>query len=290
MRPRKGAEQDFAEEIEAHLALETDRLIAGGMRPKEARAAAERAFGNRTAARERFHESHVWIPLEQLAQDCRYAVRSLRRTPGFALIATLILAVGISVNTAAFSVINAFLFRDFPGVVNRAELAGVLIGRDTEWERSHPSAASLADWELLRSGIPAFSGIAAYGMVQLSVRAGGEPQAVRGNLVSAGFFDVLGTRPAAGRFMTPGDDPRTLDQVVVISHRFWQKMFEGRPDFVGQVLTIGTRSFTILGVAPKGFFGLYPGEIVDPDLGAPELFVPLAAAPFLRAESALTDI
>lgn len=290
MRPRKGAEQDFAEEIEAHLALETDRLIAGGMRPKEARAAAERAFGNRTAARERFHESHVWIPLEQLAQDCRYAVRSLRRTPGFALIATLILAVGISVNTAAFSVINAFLFRDFPGVVNRAELAGVLIGRDTEWERSHPSAASLADWELLRSGIPAFSGIAAYGMVQLSVRAGGEPQAVRGNLVSAGFFDVLGTRPAAGRFMTPGDDPRTLDQVVVISHRFWQKMFEGRPDVVGQVLTIGTRSFTILGVAPKGFFGLYPGEIVDPDLGAPELFVPLAAAPFLRAESALTDI
>jgi predicted permease len=287
---RKRSDQDFAEEIKAHLELETDRLIAGGMTPKDARAAAERAFGNRTAARERFHESQAWIPLEQLAQDCRYAARSMRRTPGFALIAVLILAVGISVNTAAFSVINAFLFRDFPGVVKHNELAGVLIGRDTEWERSHPSSASIADWELLRTGIPAFSGIAAYGVVQLSVRAGGEPQAVRGHLVSAGFFEVLGTRPAAGRFMSTGDDPRTLDQVVVISHRFWQRMFEGRPDIVGKVLTIGTRAFTIVGVAPAGFFGLYPGEILDPDIGAPELFMPLAAARFLRAESAVTGI
>ncbi|HSE53405.1 MAG TPA: ABC transporter permease [Gemmatimonadales bacterium] len=290
MRFRKRSDQDFAEEIQAHLDLETDRLIAGGMSATDARAAAERAFGNRTAARERFHESRTWMPLEQLAQDCRYAVRSMRRTPGFAIIATLILAIGISVNTAAFSFINAFMFREFPGVVERDQLAGVLIGRDTRWGRSEASSASVADWELLQSGIPAFSGIAAYGMVQLSVRAGGEPMAVRGHLVSPGFFDVLGTRPAAGRFMTAGDDPRTLDQVVVISHRFWQRMLEGRPDVVGQILTIGTRSFTILGVAPTGFFGLYPGEIVDPDLGAPELWVPLAAARFLRAESALTGI
>ena len=290
MRLGKRSDQDFAEEIQAHLELETDRLIAGGMTPQDARAAAERAFGNRTAARERFHESQVWMPLEQLVQDCRYAVRSMRRTPGFAIIATLILAIGISVNTAAFSFINAFMFREFPGVVKRDQLAVVLLGRDTRWGRSQPSSVSIADWELLQTGIPAFSGTAAYGMVQLSVRAAGEPQAVRGHLVSAGFFDVLGTRPAAGRLMTAGDDPRTLDQVVVISHGFWQRTFEGRPDVVGQVLTIGTRSFTILGVAPTGFFGLQPGEIVDPDLGAPELWVPLAAAPLLRTESALTDM
>lgn len=290
MRFRKRSDQDFAEEIQAHLELETDRLVAVGMTPEDARAAAERAFGNRTAARERFHESRTWMPLEQLVQDCRYAVRSMRRTPGFAIIATLILAIGISVNTAAFSFINAFMFREFPGVVKRGQLAVVLLGRDTRWGRAQPSSVSIADWELLQGGIPAFSGTAAYGMVQLSVRGAGEPQAVRGHLVSAGFFDVLGTRPAAGRFITAGDDPRTLDQVVVISYQFWQRMFEGRPDAVGQVLTIGTRAFTILGVAPTGFFGLQPGEIVDPDLGSPELWVPLAAAPFLRAESALPDM
>ncbi|HYN64819.1 MAG TPA: ABC transporter permease [Candidatus Limnocylindrales bacterium] len=141
---------------------------------------------------------------------------------------------------------------------------------------------------MLRTGLPAFSGIAAFSNLQLSVRVGGEPQAVRGDLVSASFFEVFGTRPAAGRFMTPGDDPRDFDQVVVISHRFWKRAFDTRPDIVGQVVTIGTRAFTIIGVAPEGFFGLSPGEIIDPDIGAPELFVPLAAAPFLRAGSATT--
>jgi predicted permease len=286
---RKRSDQDFADEVQAHLELETDRLIAGGMTPADARDAAARAFGNRTAAQERFHESRGFLPLEQLVQDGRYAVRAIRRSPGFALIAILILAIGISVNTTAFSVINAFMFRDFPGVLHRNQLAGVYLGRDTQWGRASASPASVADWELLRTGIPAFSGIAAYGSLQLSVGAGGEPQAVRGHLVSAGFFDVLGSRPAAGRFFTGGSDPGTLDQVVVISYRFWQRTFEGRPDAVGRVLTIGTRSFTVLGVAPPGFFGISPGEVVDPDLGAPELFVPLPAARFLRAESALSD-
>ena len=78
MRFRKRSDQDFAEEIQAHLELETDRFTAGGMTPGDARAAAERAFGNRTAARERFHESRTWMPLEQLGQDCRYAGRSIR--------------------------------------------------------------------------------------------------------------------------------------------------------------------------------------------------------------------
>jgi predicted permease len=289
MRLRKRSDQDFAEEIQAHLELETDRLIAGGMTPDDARAAAERAFGNRTAARERFHESRAWMPLEQLAQDCRYAVRSMRRTPGFALIATLILAIGIGVNTAAFSVLNAFMFRDFPGVVERDRLGGLFLGRDTEWGRSSAGPMSVIDWAALRAGVPAFSGLAAYGLLPLSVRIGEEPQAVRAHLVSAGFFDVLGARPAAGRFFGAGDDPRRLEQVAVISHRFWQRNFDGSPEVVGRVITIGTRSFTIVGVASAGFFGVSPGEIVDPDLGAPELFVPLDAARYLRPESASTD-
>jgi len=289
MRFRKRSDQDFAEEIQAHLELETDRLIAGGMTPGGARAAAERAFGNRTAARERFHEARAWMPLEQLMQDCRYAARSMRRTPGFAIIATLILAIGIGVNTTAFSVLNAFMFRDFPGVVERDRLGGLFMGQETEWGRSSGGPMSVTDWEALRAGVPAFSSLAAYGLLPLSVRIGEEPQAVRAHLVSAGFFDVLGARPAAGRFFSAGDDPRLLEQVAVISHRFWQRNFEGRSDAVGRVITIGTRSFSIIGVASAGFFGISPGEIVDPDLGAPELFVPLDAARFLRTESAVTD-
>ena len=130
------SDDDFAAEIAAHVVLETERLIAAGMDPADARAAAARAFGNRTAAQERFHESRGRRYLEQAWQDLRYATRSLRRTPAFALGATLCLAVGISVNTAAFSVLNAVMFRDFPGVTRQGELATVWIGQETRWGRS----------------------------------------------------------------------------------------------------------------------------------------------------------
>ena len=286
---RKRSDQDFAEEIESHVQLETDRLIAEGVAPADARSAAARAFGNRTAARERFHESRGGVLLEQLLQDLRYAARAMRRTPWFALVATLCLAVGISVNTAAFSVLNAVMFRDYPGVVRQREITAVRIGQDTRWGRSSPEYASLVDWELLRTGMPAFSGIAAFTNLQLSASVKGEPQAVRGALVSNGYFDVLGTRPALGRFMTAQDDARDIEQAVVISHAWWKRTFGQSPDVIGQVVTIGTRFFTIIGVAPEGFFGLYPGEVIDPDLGAAELFVPLAAAPHLRAGMATPE-
>jgi predicted permease len=282
---RKRSQQDFADEISAHIEIETDRLIATGMSPADARAAAARAFGNRTSARERFHESRA-LPFEQLLQDLRYAARAMRRAPGFALVAGLCLTIGISVNTAAFSVFNAVMFRDFPGVVRQDELVTVLIGQETRWGPASAEYASTVDLDLLREGVPAFSGIAAFTNMPLSVRVDGEPQASRGHLISNNFFDVLGTRPALGRFFGPNDDARDLDHVVVISHRFWQRMFDARPDVVGQALTIGTRVFTVVGVAPEGFFGLYPGEVIDPDIGAAEVFVPLAAAPHLRPRTA----
>src|SRR4029079_19452603 len=113
---RNRSDQDFADEIAAHIDIEADRLMASGMSPADARAAAMRAFGNRTAATERFYESRLWLPVEQVARDLRYAARSLRRTPAFALVATLCLAVGISVHTAAFSLLHGVPLRDFPRV------------------------------------------------------------------------------------------------------------------------------------------------------------------------------
>ena len=100
----------------------------------------------------------------------------MRRTLGFAVVATLRLAVGISVNTAAFSVLNAVMFRDYPGVVRQREIATVRIGQDTRWGRSSPEFASLVDWDVLQTGIPAFSGIAAFTNLQLSVSVAGSPR------------------------------------------------------------------------------------------------------------------
>jgi len=218
--------------------------------------------------------------IDRVLQDVRQAARALRQQPLFALVATVCLAIGISVNTAAFSLINAIVFRDFPGVERQSELAGVFIGYTTEEGGTRIGRATSADWEALKTGVAAFSGIAAYGNAQLSMRAGGEARALRGALISRTYFDVLGTRPAIGRFMSASaTDP---DDVVVISHALWMREFKGRPDTLGQPIWIGTHHFTIIGVTPEGFFGIYPADVIDPDFGSPEVFLPLTAAPFVR--------
>ena len=285
MRFWRRSDQDFADEISAHISIETDRLIATGMSPVDARAAAARAFGNTTAARERFHEANAPIRAEHVMQDLRYACRTLRRAPAFAIVATICLAIGIGVNTAAFSVLNAVAFRQFPGVARQGEIVSVAIGVETERSRTILQTSAIADLEMLRTGISAFSGTAASGPMQFAVRRGAEAEAVRGSAVTSNYFEVLGAVPSAGRFMARGDDPRELERVVVLSHQYWTRAFNARADIVGQPISVGTRSFTIIGVAPKGFFGIIPAQLIDPDLGAPDLFMPLEAASLLRTDA-----
>lgn len=301
MRFRQRSDDDFADEIRSHIELETDRLIAAGMTPDAARHAARRAFGNVTHAREGFHRARGSVLLEQLMQDVRYAGRAMRRSPAFSLVAIVCLTIGISVNTTAFSVLNALLFRSFPGVERQQQLVTVLIGHEASWGRASGASASLPEWEALRAGLPSLSGVAAWSNLPLSARiqrdsptsarhaSTYEPHAVHGALVSDNFFDVLGTRPALGRFIHGGEGAGDIDGVVVVSHRYWRRTLGARPDAIGSTMVIGTRSFTVIGVTPEGFFGLYPGEIIDPDLGAPELFVPLAAARALRSETAVSS-
>jgi len=279
---RRRSDEDFAAEVEAHLALETDRLIAEGVAPRDAAAQARRAFGNVTVTRERFFLRGPRRLLEQVRQDLRYAGRSLRRSPGFAFIAIACLAVGISVNTAAFSVLNALLFRDFPGVVAQRDLVTILLSVKQRWGWSTPGFASLPDWEEFQSGLPAFSGIGAVGFAKVSVRTTREPEAVRADFVSPGFFAMLGTRPAMGRFFSPDDASGDDEHAVVLGYGFWERELARRADVLGMSVTIGTHPFTVIGVAPTGFVGLYPGEVLDADVGAPELFLPLSAAHLVR--------
>src|SRR6185436_5824446 len=192
--------------------------------------------------------------MDDLLHDVRYAFRLLRRAPAFTSVAVLCLAVGLGINAAAFGVLDALLFRDLPGIQKQSELNAVVISHDfAEGGRSNGQHFSTLDWEIMRGGIPAFSSMGLEGPVPLPLRVGGEPVAVRCDFVSGDLFSTFRTRPAVGRLLNAGDDTPTAPPVTVISYEYWQSEFEGRSDIVGQTIYVASQSFTIVGVAPKGF-------------------------------------
>jgi putative ABC transport system permease protein len=265
-RRRSRGDDDFQHEIEAHIALETDRLIDEGLSPAAARDAARRAFGNVAAASERFHDSRRAVWLTDLGRDVRYGVRLLTRHPGFTLVAVLTLALGIGANTAIFSLINSVMLRPLP-VRDPGRLAVVGgIGR------GFPS------WEWLQKEAGRFESVAAWGPSQFDLSAGGETQWVDGLWASGSFFDTLGVPAVLGRTLITADDTRGAEAVTVISYAFWQREFGGARDVVGRSLSINRTDFTIVGVTPPGFFGPVVGRTFD-------VAVPLSAFGLIMPEA-----
>ena len=224
--------------------------------------------------------------MDTLKLDLRYALRAIRRAPLFSTVAILCLGAGIGVNAAAFSVLDAFMLRDLPGVERQREINTVLVTRRTAWGMSSPSHLTTLDWRVMRDAVSGFEHIAVFGTASLPLPSGGQPVAARSDFVSGDFFRMLGTPAAAGRLLTAADDVPSADPVAVLGYDYWQREFAGHPDAIGRVLRIAGATFTIVGVTPRGFTGLYPGELVaDPEHGAPYVFLPVAQAPLVRARS-----
>src|SRR5688572_12062993 len=263
---RLRGDEDFRQEIDAHIAIETDRLIAEGLPPAAARDAARRAFGNVTAASERYYESRRAVWLIDLGRDIRYGVRLLSRHPGFTLVAVLTLALGIGANTAIFSLINSVMLRPLP--VRDPRRLAVVGGID----RGIPA------WEWLQREAGHFEGVAAWGPSQFDLSAGGETHWVDGLWASGSFFDTLGVPAVLGRTIIDADDTRGSEPVTVISYAFWQREFGGARDVVGRSLPINRTDFTIVGVTPPGFFGPVVGRTFD-------VVVPLSAFGLIMPEA-----
>jgi predicted permease len=224
--------------------------------------------------------------MASLANDVRYALRATLRARVFSIVAIACLAVGIAVNVAAFSVLNALLLRDYPGVQRQDELTAIVTSHETQWGRTSPGELSTLDWEVFRNRVQAFSSSGVWGSSSVVLRMRSGPVAVRADFVSGEFFATLGTAPAAGRLLTDRDDAPGAEPAAVISYTVWQTDFGGQPDAIGQALQVGDAQFTIVGVAPRGFVGLNPGELVaDPEWGAAYVYLPLAAAPLVRPQS-----
>jgi len=241
---RRRPDDDFAAEVQAHLALEIDRLVADGVSPDEAGAAARRAFGNATRAREDFHERSRWVWLEQLAQDLRYASRGLRASPAFLATTVVTLAVGLSLLTVAFTVFNAYVLRPF-AVADATRLyrlawrAPNAVGTGFSWK----------DYDELNGRTELFD--AAIGQDMRFVTS--ESRTLLVSAVSPNYFTTLRPRMRLGRFLTPADEGQ---RVAVLGQQAWSRLYASDPAVLGRTLDLDGRAATIVGVVDESFGGL----------------------------------
>jgi len=202
--------------------------------------------------------------LDQTLRDLRHGVRQLRRRPASALVAVISLALGIGANTALFSMVNGLFIRPLQ-VEAPDELVAVFTSRLGERRYGSTSYPDYLDY---KEENPVFSGVAAHTSAPMSLTGEEEPQIVWGQVVSQDYFQVLGVRAALGRTFGPGEgNPEDPRPVVVLSHGTWRGSFGGDPDILGSTIRINDYPFTVIGVAPQGFKGLF--SLIEPALWAP---------------------
>lgn len=212
--------------------------------------------------------------LDGIAADLRLATRLLRRSPGFTTVAALLIALGIGANTTIFSVLNAVLLRPLPGVRVPEQLAAVYT---SDYSGPRFGASSFPDLEAMRaSGV--FTGMAAYTPQSFSVMVGERGVRVLGELVTANYFEILGVRPALGRFFVPTDGaPAGSSPVVVLSQPFWQDRLGAPADVIGSTIRVNGQLLTVIGIAPATFRGSLRGLRMD-------VWVPPGAPPSLTGD------
>jgi len=255
-RDRQDAE--LHDELDFHIAKATERNLRRGMFPDEARRAALATLGGRTHWIERARDEQRSRLLEDFARDVRYGMSALRRSPGFAVSAVLTIALALAATTTVFSFVNTIYLRPLnvpegPRLVRiyGADRAGLDV------QLGFPA------YEALRARARSFDLVAAhYSTAPLYLTSRGEAAEVLGAVVSADYFPMLGVRPVLGRFFGRDEDAvPDRDAVAVISYGLWQSRFGGDPVVIGEHVTINTREFTIIGVAPRGFEGVTSGWI-----------------------------
>ena len=187
--------------------------------------------------------------METLIQDTRYALRSLRKSPGFALVAVLTIGLAIGLNTMVFTWVERLVLRPLPGVPQSEELVSL----QPQYQGGGGGLGYL-DYRDWRDGARAFEGVATYAQLELSARASGPAQQAWGEVVSWNLFNVLRVRPILGRTFRPDEEAQAVP-VAVISHALWQRAFGGDSGVVGRHLALNGRDFTVIGVTPPEFAG-----------------------------------
>jgi len=261
---RHRMDADCAAEINSHVAMIEDELRRQGMSPTEARREARLKMGGIEQARELHHEARTFAWFESLVQDVRFALRMLRKNPGFTMVAVLTLALGIGANTAIFSMVNGVLLRPLP-YPEPERLVRI-------WEtkpgspRNVINPVNFLDWH---DQTHSFEAMATVDGADANIRANGEPMAVSALRVSTDFFSVLRTPPYLGRTFVAADGMPGQNHVTILSYRLWREQFDGDPSIIGRRSDVDGAPYVVIGVMPESFS--FPG--LKPQLFTPDALV-----------------
>ena len=268
------AEEELAREIASHLALLADDFERRGMTPEEAALAARRTYGGIEQAKQAHRDERSLLWIEQTLQDLRYALRMLAKSPGFAAVAILTLALGIGANTAIFSVIDAVMFRSLP-VPDPQRL--VIFGWSASHQpklHGHSSYGDCADndetrdcsfsvpfYEALRSQTKTLSGVTAFaGPFEVGFSGNGPSSIAHGEFVSGDYFSTVGTKTIFGRPLSPADDAPSASPAIVLDYGYWQRAFNSDVSAIGRAVRLNNMEATIVGVAEPGFTSRPPAK------------------------------
>jgi predicted permease len=255
---RDRAASELDREIQFHLEQQIAENVAWGMNREEARYAALRTFGNVAALREETQDTWGWVWLEQFARDLRLGARTLSRTPGFALAAILVMALGIGATTALFAVVHAVLLQPLP-FKNPERLVRLYEhSSDDKFPRNNSAAGIFAEWKKQGHGFSELAILSNGNEHNLSGAGGQLPEMVQAVHGSWNLFSTLGTQPALGRDFSPAEDDPAANGTAVLSWGLWKRRFGGDPSMLGRTIHLDSKVYTVIGVMPPWF--AYPDQ------------------------------
>src|SRR5215813_7949162 len=251
---RRQLDRDLEDEIRFHLEMRARWNREAGLSPEAALIAARRQFGSQIRWKEAIREMWSFGFIESIFKDVRYAIRSLVKTPVFSVAALLALTLGIGCTTAIFSLVNAVILRALP--FNQPDRL-VLLWGNVQRQKVERRGNSYPDYQDWRAQSASFQGMAAYSDGSFTLTGIEEPERVSGEWVSAGYFELLGVEPIAGRLIFADEDRvGNAATVALISEGLWKRQFGSSPAALGQQLHLNNRLFTIIGIMPSWFRGL----------------------------------
>lgn len=248
---RRRAESQLSDELAFHLEQQIRENLAAGMCPEQARTAALRSFGNPAVLRDQAHSTWSWSTAESLLRDLRYSARTLRRTPGFTIVAGLVMALGIGANVALFTVVRGVLVRPLPFQDPNRLMMVYESGSNTD-HYNVVAGGVYAEW---RDHNNSFSDLALLTGARFALSASGGqlPETLQGAQNSWNLFHTLGVHPAIGRDFTAGDDTPSANSTAILSWSLWKRRFGASPAILNQTVYLDAKPYTIIGVMPEWF-------------------------------------